>query len=185
DRIRITRNDASNDLANGDRFTVQRVDDKRVFAENDEGRQIMLDADQPMFAGLAYVSTIHGAQGLTNDRVLMKWKTKSNTTTKELYYVGISRARHEAVIFTDNEKRLANAVGRENLKAAALDLNRERQYENAEREYRHDKRENTRDERQHEREDRREEREKETRYADRREAGRERAREEDSRQVGI
>jgi hypothetical protein len=42
-------------------------------------------------------------------------------------YVGISRARHKARIYTNNLSRLPAAIARENKKHAALDLRRERQ----------------------------------------------------------
>ncbi|MEM5709706.1 hypothetical protein, partial [Elizabethkingia meningoseptica] len=43
-----------------------------------------------------------------------------------VYYVAISRARHEARIYTNDLGRLPAAVARENRKDAALDLVRKR-----------------------------------------------------------
>jgi ATP-dependent exoDNAse (exonuclease V) alpha subunit len=122
DQVRITRNDADKDLANGDRFTVKSVTQDQVLLAGKEGREITLEANKPMFAGLAYVPTVHSAQGLTSDRVLINIETKSRTTTKDVYYVGISRARHEGVIYTDNHKALSKAISRDSLKTAALEL---------------------------------------------------------------
>ncbi|KLD30047.1 hypothetical protein TB9_23055, partial [Xanthomonas perforans] len=39
-----------------------------------------------------------------------------------VYYVGVSRARHEAIIFTDDAGKLASAVSRDGLKTAALEI---------------------------------------------------------------
>jgi conjugative relaxase-like TrwC/TraI family protein len=125
DRVRITRNDAGRDLANGDRFTVAAVAANRVTLEGG-GRRVELPADRPLHLEHAYATTVHGAQGLTSDRVLIEAQTTSRTTAMDVYYVAISRARHEARIYTDDLGRLPAAVARETRKDAALDLVRER-----------------------------------------------------------
>ncbi|OXC78022.1 MobF family relaxase [Caballeronia sordidicola] len=121
DQIKITRNDAEKDLANGDRFIVKSIGDGEIALESD-GRKVTIDARSPMFVGLAYASTVHSAQGLTCDTVLINLETKSRTTAQDVYYVAVSRARHEALIFTDDGKKLGEAVSRESSKTAALEL---------------------------------------------------------------
>lgn len=49
---------------------------------------------------------------------------RSRTTTKDVFYVAISRAQHEARIYTDDRARLPIAVERKHRKEAALDLDR-------------------------------------------------------------
>jgi len=121
DHIKMTRNDRNRDLANGDRFTVKAIREKEIIAEGG-GRRITLDAAQAMYAALAYASTVHSAQGLTCDKVLINLETRSLTTAKDVYYVAVSRARYEAEIFTDDGKRLPSAVSREADKTAALEI---------------------------------------------------------------
>ncbi|HCA1452706.1 TPA: conjugative relaxase [Klebsiella pneumoniae] len=122
DQVKITRNDAEKDLANGDRFVVKEIHSDRVVLEGDKGRQVELDTASAMFVGLAYASTVHSAQGLTCDKVLINLETQSRTTAKDVYYVAISRARHAAEIFTDNRQKLGDAISRLNAKAGALDI---------------------------------------------------------------
>ncbi|MGZ8116384.1 ATP-binding domain-containing protein, partial [Pseudomonas aeruginosa] len=122
DQVKITRNDAEKDLANGDRFVVKEIHSDRVVLEGDKGRQVELDTASAMFVGLAYASTVHSAQGLTCDKVLINLETQSRTTAKDVYYVAISRARHAAEIFTDNRQKLGAAISRLNAKAGALDI---------------------------------------------------------------
>ncbi|MBZ5763346.1 conjugative relaxase [Rhizobium sp. VS19-DR104.2] len=122
DQVKVTRNNADLDLANGDRFVVQRVDQDEIELEGQGGRRITFDATTPMFVALAYASTVHSSQGLTCDTVLINIETASRTTTKDVYYVGVSRARQEAIIYTDDAGKLASAVSRDSLKTAALEI---------------------------------------------------------------
>lgn len=131
DQIKITRNDKDRDLANGDRFTVKEASEQEIILEAG-GRRIALDAAQAMYAALAYASTVHSAQGLTSDKVLINLETRSLTTAKDVYYVAVSRARYEAEIFTDDAKRLPAAISREADKTAALEISQlQRHIDNA------------------------------------------------------
>jgi ATP-dependent exoDNAse (exonuclease V) alpha subunit len=121
DQIKVTCNDKDRDLANGDRLTVREVRETEIVVES-HGRSIKLDATRAMYAALAYASTVHSAQGLTSDKVLINLDTCSLTTSKDVYYVAVSRARFEAEIFTDNRARLPRAVLREAPKTAAQEL---------------------------------------------------------------
>ena len=123
DRVRITRNNAALDLANGDRFNVAAVSPQAITLV-DGKRRVELPADRPLHLDHAYATTIHGIQGTTADRVLIDAATKSRTTAKDVYYVAISRAQHEARIYTNDRATLPRAIERENPKHAALDLER-------------------------------------------------------------
>lgn len=131
DQVKITRNDKVRDLANGDRFIVAEIQDGKIIltdgkiGSEDPGRKlgrVELDTKESLFIGYSYASTVHSAQGLTCDKVLVNLETESITTAKDVYYVAVSRARHEALLFTDNAGKLGDAVNRPNLKAAALDI---------------------------------------------------------------
>ena len=123
DRIRITRNDAVLDIANGDRFTIAAVS-LRTITLLDGARRLELPAGGPLHLDHAYATTIHSSQGTTADQVLIDAATKSRTTAKDVYYVAISRARHEARVYTDDAAKLPSAIERERPKHAALDLER-------------------------------------------------------------
>jgi len=123
DRIRITRNDAALDLANGDRFTVKGVGPGMITL-TDGRRQVALPADRPLHLGHAYATTVHSSQGLTADRVLIDASIKTRTTTKDMFYVAISRAQLEARVYTDDRAKLPASIQREAAKHAALDLER-------------------------------------------------------------
>jgi len=126
DWARITRNDPALDVSNGDRVRILDVRDGRIKLENDKGRHIELDASKPLHLEHAYATTVHSAQGLTTDRMMVDLDTRSLTTGKDLYYVAISRARFEATIYTNSRAELPAAISREAVKTAALDIQRER-----------------------------------------------------------
>ena len=123
DCVRITRNDAARDFANGDRFVVADVT-RATVTLTDGKRTVALPADRPLHLDHAYATTVHASQGTTAERVIIDATTRSRTTSQEVYYVAISRARQEARIYTDDLARLPAAVAREHAKHAALDLAR-------------------------------------------------------------
>lgn len=122
DWTRITRNDPALDVSNGDRARVLEVSPDRVALETDKGRRLELDASRPLHLEHAYATTVHSAQGLSMDRMMIDLDTRSLTTGKDLYYVAISRARYQANIYTNSRAELPAAISRENVKTAALDI---------------------------------------------------------------
>lgn len=128
DKVKVTRNEPGRklDLTNGDRFTVAAIG-KESITISDGKREVELPADRPLHLDHAYVSTIHGAQGLTADRVLIETQAKSLATARETYYVAISRARLEARIYTDNRAKLPEGISRASFKGAALELKRSKE----------------------------------------------------------
>ncbi|MEB2399991.1 MAG: relaxase domain-containing protein [Alcaligenaceae bacterium] len=121
DHVRITRNDAQNDLVNGQLAKVAAIDASSVTIETN-GRRVQLSTDRPLHMDYAYTTTAHSAQGLTCDRVLYNAESFSRTTAQDTYYVSISRERHEIVAFTDDASKLPQRVDRLTYKGLAHDL---------------------------------------------------------------
>lgn len=133
DIIRINRNDPKLDLTNGDRMRVVSILGDKVTLEalEQQGqcsqRTVELSSKKPLHLEYAYASTIHSAQGLSHERVLVALDTQSRTTSMNLYYVAISRAKQEARIYSDSIEKLPNAIARFFSKATALEIQREKQ----------------------------------------------------------
>ncbi|WP_313397426.1 MobF family relaxase [Acinetobacter variabilis] len=121
EKLRVTRNDATLDIANGDRFVIQAIENNKLFL-SDGKKEIMLDATQKQHLDYAYVTTVHSSQGLTATNVIAHIATKSKTVAKDWYYVAVSRAKERVIVYTDKVSRLPVAVSRESQKTAALDL---------------------------------------------------------------
>ncbi|AKK24690.1 MobF family relaxase [Pandoraea oxalativorans] len=133
DTVRINRNDAGRDLTNGDRMRVAGVSRGALTLESLEQRDgrpvrsLELPTLRPLHLEYAYASTVHSAQGLTSERALIALDTRSRTTSMNLYYVAISRARREARVYTNSLGELPDAIARRFDKSTALALQRERQ----------------------------------------------------------
>ncbi|MNW98903.1 Multifunctional conjugation protein TraI [compost metagenome] len=122
DWVRVTRNNAKLDLVNGGRFEVLAVTPTTVTIGGN-GRRLTLDAATgPLHLDRAYATTSHSAQGLTCDRALINAESFSRTTQRDVYYVAISRARHQTEIYTNDASELAGVVDRLQEKTAALDI---------------------------------------------------------------
>lgn len=122
DVVRVTRQNAQLDLANGERYEILKVTENSVTIGDKTGRSITLPADEPLHLDYAYATTAHSAQGLTCDRVFYNAESFSRTTAQDTYYVSISREKHEVVVFTDNKGKLPDAVARMPYKGLAHDL---------------------------------------------------------------
>ena len=122
DWIRITRNLKMHDLANGERYQVKEITSKEITLSNG----VKMPTNERLHMQYGYVTTVHSAQGLTEDRVLIDANTKSLTSNKAVFYVAISRPRHELTIYTNDKSKLPDSMARVPKKFAALDLRTEK-----------------------------------------------------------
>ena len=122
DYVRITRNDAEKDIANGDRMKVLAVSDEKVVLDDNGKRKLSFETNKPLHMDHAYATTVHSSQGLTSEKVLIEANTRSKTITNDVYYVAISRAKEEARIYTNDKSHLPESIKRDNLKHSALDV---------------------------------------------------------------
>ncbi|MEX3557771.1 MAG: AAA family ATPase [Burkholderia sp.] len=122
DWVRLTRNDNKQQVYNGERHRVQAVEPDAVVLENGA----RLSREGHIHAQHGYAQTVHSAQGLTSDRVLIDADTKSLTSNRAVYYVAISRPRTDLKIYTDDRSALADTMNREPKKYAALELRDQR-----------------------------------------------------------
>lgn len=141
DLVRITRNTPSLDLTNGDRMRVVSTANGMIELASTKERDgkpervVKLPANKPLHLEHAYSATVHSAQGLTNDRVMISVNTKSRTTSLNLFYVAISRARLEARIYTDAIAGLPGAIAKRYDKSTALALQKERDAQRLQKEH--------------------------------------------------
>jgi conjugative relaxase-like TrwC/TraI family protein len=125
DRIQFTAPDKALGVANRDLAVIQAIaPDGRVAASLDNNREIQFNAKDNRHFDHAYAVTSHSAQGLTAERVLVHADTgvHPDLLNSRFAYVSISRASHEATLFTDDMAKLGPQLGAEVSKASALEI---------------------------------------------------------------
>lgn len=125
DRIQFTAPDKQLGVANRDLATIESIAlDGRISVRLDDKRQIDFDPTEHRHFDHGYAVTSHSAQGLTAERVLIHADTSvhPDLLSSRFGYVAVSRASHDATIFTDDVSRLDQQLGTEVGKSSALDL---------------------------------------------------------------
>ncbi len=125
DRIQFTAPDKSLGVANRELATIEAVHpDGCLSARLDNHRQIDFNPNEHRHFDHGYAVTSHSAQGLTAERVLVHADTSvhPDLLNSRFGYVSISRASHQATLFTDDMKKLAPQLGADVSKTSALEI---------------------------------------------------------------
>jgi len=126
DRIQFTAPDKSLGVANRDMAAIEAIHpDGRLSVRLDNNRQIEFNPNEHRHLDHGYAVTSHSAQGLTAERVLVHADTSvhPDLLNSRFGYVSISRASHEATLFTDDLAKLGPQLGAEVSKTSALEIN--------------------------------------------------------------
>ncbi len=123
DRIQFTAPDRSLGVANRDLAVIESISPHgQIAARLDDNRRIAFNAAEHRHFDYGYAVTSHSAQGLTAERVLIHADTgvHPDLLSSRFGYVAVSRASHEATIFTDDVTRLGQQLSTEDSKTSAL-----------------------------------------------------------------
>jgi ATP-dependent exoDNAse (exonuclease V) alpha subunit len=126
DRIQFSAPDKQLGIANRELAVIESIaPDGRIRARLDDNRQIEFNAAEHRHFDHGYAVTSHSAQGLTAERVLIHADTSvhPDLLSSRFGYVAVSRASHDATIFTDDVARLAQQLGTDVSKTSALEIN--------------------------------------------------------------
>jgi conjugative relaxase-like TrwC/TraI family protein len=125
DRIQFTAPHKSLGVANRDLAVIESIaPDGRITVRLDDNRLMEFNAAEHRHFDHGYAVTSHSAQGLTSERVLIHADTGVHPTllNARFGYVSVSRASHEATIFTNDGAKLGQQIGTEVNKSSALEL---------------------------------------------------------------
>lgn len=122
DRVRITRNGKSSDgrrLNNGDVFTIARFTNGGKMVLNNGA---VLERVHGHLA-YGYCQTSHSSQSKSVRDVLVAQSADSFlASSREQFYVSVSRAKESIRIYTDNRQELQQAVGNSSTRRAGVEL---------------------------------------------------------------
>jgi conjugative relaxase-like TrwC/TraI family protein len=115
DRIEFTRNDRNLCRENGGRAQVVSVNAQdqtaRVRLNNGKLQTLDLNKSTDQHLRHGYVQTAHAAQGRTAERVMIHADSRANNLVdQKMMYVGISRAKGSAAVYTNDRARLVSAI---------------------------------------------------------------------------
>jgi conjugative relaxase-like TrwC/TraI family protein len=125
DRIQFTAPDKALGVANRDLAVVESIaPDGRISAHLENNRQIDFDPKEHRHFDHGYAVTSHSAQGLTAERVLVNADTgvHPDLLNSRFGYVSISRASHEATLFTNDIAKLNPQLSADVSKTSALEI---------------------------------------------------------------
>ncbi|MGI8836488.1 MAG: hypothetical protein ACR2H4_07595 [Pyrinomonadaceae bacterium] len=123
DRLQIRAPFREKRIANGALGTITKIEPDQIRLAMDSGREISVDLQKFRHLDYGYAVTSYSAQGLTFDRLLVNADTQESARllNDRTAYVAISRARYDALIYTDFTHNLSQALNRGTNKETALE----------------------------------------------------------------
>jgi len=126
-RIQFRAPFAEQQVVNGELGTITNIEKGEIHVALDSEREITFDSQRFPHIDHGYAVTSHSSQGLTVDRVLLNADTQESVRllNDRMAYVALSRARDEALIYTDSVPNLRETLSRAADKETALEATRD------------------------------------------------------------
>lgn len=126
DRLQFTAPDKELGILRRELGTIEKLSRNEITVKMDgkEGRTVAFDPKEFRSLDHGYAVTSHSAQGLTTDRVLVNIDVDGprGLINSRLAYVAVSRAAHEAQIYTNDARGLTAALSTEYSKTSAVEF---------------------------------------------------------------
>ncbi len=125
DRVQFTAPSNELHVANRDLGTVEHVNSNGDFRiRMDSGREIGFNIREHPHLDHGYAVTSHSSQGQTADRVLIHVDTEKSEllVNNRFAYVSVSRAQHDAHIYTNDGSKLSRTLSRDSSQRTATDV---------------------------------------------------------------
>ena len=128
DRVQFTAPSRELHVANRDLGTVEHVNsngDLRI--RMDSGQEVRFNVREHPHLDYGYAVTSHSSQGQTADRVLIHVDTEKSEllVNNRFAYVSVSRAQHDAHIYTNDGSKLSRSLSRESSHRTATEVEQE------------------------------------------------------------
>jgi conjugative relaxase-like TrwC/TraI family protein len=125
DRVQFTAPSRELQVANRDLGTVEQVNphgDLKI--RMDSGREVRFNIREHPHIDYGYAVTSHSSQGQTAQRVLIHVDTEKSEllVNNRFAYVSVSRAQHDAQIYTNDGSNLSRSLSRESSQRTATEV---------------------------------------------------------------
>jgi len=127
DRIQFRAPFTEKRIVNGELGSITKLEPDQIRVALDSGREVTFHPEKFRHIDHGYAITSHSSQGLTVDRVLVNADTTESVRllNDRMAYVAVSRAREEALIYTDSTQNLRETLNRGTNKEMALEATRD------------------------------------------------------------
>ena len=125
DRVQFTAPSRELQVANRELGTIEQVSQSgNLEIRMDSGREVRFNIREHPHLDHGYAVTSHSSQGQTAQRVLVHVDTeKSELLVNDRFaYVSVSRAQHDAHIYTNDRSELSRTLSRESSQRTATDV---------------------------------------------------------------
>ncbi|MGI4827178.1 MAG: MobF family relaxase [Janthinobacterium lividum] len=125
DRIQFTAPSRDLGVANRDLGTIQKIHEGTVTVSLDgKDRPVNFRVQDMRHFDHGYAVTSHSSQGVTAERVLVNMDTRAHSEliNTRFAYVSVSRASHEAQIYTNDAAALGQKLSHDASKSSAIDF---------------------------------------------------------------
>jgi ATP-dependent exoDNAse (exonuclease V), alpha subunit - helicase superfamily I member len=122
DKIMFLQNDPKLGVQNGQTGLIAFIEEQVITVQSG-AKIITVDTAEYAYLEHGYALTTHKAQGITEDRAFIHIDTnQGQLNSRNSFYVDISRARFKAFIYTDDKKKLLDAVSEFQTKLSSQDF---------------------------------------------------------------
>ena len=125
DRVQFTAPSRELQVANRELGTVEHVNDAGdLKIRMDSGREVRFNIREHPHLDHGYAVTSHSSQGQTAERVLIHVDTEKSEllVNNRFAYVSVSRAQHDAHIYTNDGSKLSRSLSRESSQRTATEV---------------------------------------------------------------
>jgi conjugative relaxase-like TrwC/TraI family protein len=125
DRLQFTAPNRQIGVANRDLGTIEKISkDTQLAVRLDSGKAISFDGNQMRHFDHGYAVTSHSSQGLTAERVLVNIDANVHPEliNTRFAYVSVSRASHDAQIYTNHSASLIPGLSHDVTKTSAVEI---------------------------------------------------------------
>jgi len=125
DRIQFTAPSKELKVANRELGTIERVSSEGDLSVRlDSGREVQFNIREHSHLDHGYAVTSHSSQGQTAERVLIHVDTEKSEllVNNRFAYVSVSRAQHDAQIYTNDGRKLSHSLSRESSQRTAVEV---------------------------------------------------------------